>query len=193
MKNKNWLSASNIFSAALIVFTIVMVISPQVKGWTIQSLMKIGLFQPRIDKMQEIQSETLPNMSFKNKDGKTVDLASLKGKVVFINFWATWCAPCIAEMPSINALQERFGDNDDIVFLMVDVDGNDEKSAKFMKEHQFDLNVFKAASAIAPVFTQGTIPTTVILDREGKMVFRQEGAADYNSRELVDLLVGLIR
>ncbi|WAC13450.1 TlpA family protein disulfide reductase [Dyadobacter pollutisoli] len=193
MKNKNWLSASNIFSAALIVFTIVMVISPQVKGWTIQSLMKIGLFQPRIDKMQEIQSETLPNMSFKNKDGKTVDLASLKGKVVFINFWATWCAPCIAEMPSINALQDRFGDNDDIVFLMVDVDGNDEKSAKFMKEHQFDLNVFKAASAIAPVFMQGTIPTTVILDRKGKMVFRQEGAADYNSRELVDLLVGLIR
>ncbi|MCU7375709.1 TlpA disulfide reductase family protein [Paucibacter sp. O1-1] len=93
----------------------------------------------------------------------------LKGKVVFINFWATWiCAPCVAEMPSINALQDRFGDNDDIVFLMVDVDGNDEKSAKFMKEHQFDLNVFKAASAIAPVFMQGTIPTTVILDRKGK-------------------------
>lgn len=170
-----------------------MVIRPEVKGWTIQSLMKIGLFQPRIDKMQEIQSETLPNMSFKDRDGKTVDLASLKGKVVFINFWASWCPPCIAEMPSINALHDRFRGNDHIVFLMVDVDGNDEKSDKFMKKHQYDLKVVRAASEIAPVFMQGTIPTTIILDREGKMVFKQEGAADYNSPELVDMVVGLMR
>lgn len=191
--NRNWFSASNIFSLVLIVFTIAMVISPEVKGWTIKSLMKIGLFQPNIDKMQEIQNVPLPNLSFKDGDGKLVDLASLKGKVVFINFWATWCPPCIAEMPSINALNDRFRDNDHIVFLMVDVDDDLGKSDQFMKKHQYGLNVVTAASEIAPVFMQGAIPTTVILNREGKMVFKQEGAADYNSSELVDMIVGLIR
>ena len=191
--NKKWFSASNMFSAVLIILTIAMMISPEIKGWAIQGLMKIGLFQPRIDKIQEIQQERLPNISFKDRNGKIVDLASLNGKVVFINFWATWCPPCIAEMPSINALHERFMDNDRVVFLMVDVDADDGKADKFMKKHRYGLNVVKTVGDVAPVFMQGTIPTTLILNKEGKMVFRQEGAADYNSAELVDMVANLIK
>ena len=186
--NKKWFSASNMFSAVLIILTIAMMISPEVKGWAIQGLMKIGLFQPRIDKIQEIQQERLPNISFKDRNGKIVDLASLIGKVVFINFWATWCPPCIAEMPSINALYGKFKDNENVVFLMADVDGNDQKSDSFMKKHHYDLEVVSPAGDIPPVFMQGAVPTTVILDKDGKMVYRQEGAADYNSPELVDMI-----
>jgi len=186
---KKWLSPSNIFSAMMVVFIAAMVISPQVKGWTIQSLMKIGLFQPKINKQpDEAAAEPLPNVYFKDGDGKTVDLASLKGKVIFINFWATWCPPCIAEMPSINDMYNKFKDNEKVVFLMVDVDGNYQKSDSFMKKHQYALAVVSPASEIPPVFMQGAVPTTVILDKEGKMVYRQEGAADYNSKEMVDFI-----
>lgn len=186
---KKWFSVSNIITAVMVVFLAAMVISPEVKGWTIQALMKIGLFQPKIDKqLGEVSAEALPNVYFRKGDGKTVDLASLKGKVVFMNFWATWCPPCIAEMPSINALYGKFNDNENVVFLMVDVDGNYQKSDSFMKKHHYDLQVVSPAGEIPPVFMQGAVPTTVILDKEGKMVYRQEGAADYNSPELVDMI-----
>ncbi|TDE09189.1 TlpA family protein disulfide reductase [Dyadobacter psychrotolerans] len=191
---KKWLSPSNIFSAMMVVFIAAMVVSPQVKGWTIQSLMKIGLFQPKIDKQpDEAAAEPLPNVYFKNGDGKAVDLASLKGKVIFINFWATWCPPCIAEMPSINDLYTKFKDKENVVFLMVDVDGNYQKSDSFMKKHHYALKVVSPASEIPPVFMQGAVPTTVILDQEGKMVYRQEGAADYSSDEMTEMIAQLAK
>lgn len=191
---KKWLSPSNIFSVMMVIFIGAMVISPQVKGWTIQSLMKIGLFQPKIDKQpDEAAAEPLPNVYFKDGDGKTIDLASLKGKVIFINFWATWCPPCIAEMPSINSLHSKFKDNEKVVFLMVDVDGNYQKSDSFMKKHHYDLAVVSPASEIPPVFMQGAVPTTVILDPEGKMVYRQEGAADYSSAEMTEMIARLAK
>lgn len=191
---KKWLSPSNIFSAMMVVFIVAMVVSPQVKGWTIQSLMKIGLFQPKINKQpDEAAAEPLPNVYFKDGNGKTLDLASLKGKVIFINFWATWCPPCIAEMPSINDLYSKFKDNEKVVFLMVDVDGNYPKSDSFMKKHQYDLAVVSPAGEIPSVFMQGAVPTTVILDQEGKMVYRQEGAADYSSAEMTEMIARLAK
>lgn len=190
---KKWFSVSNIITAVMVVFLAAMVISPEVKAWTIQTLMKVGLFQPKIDKQTgEASAEALPNVFFRKGDGKTVDLTSLKGKVIFINFWATWCPPCIAEMPSINALYGKFRDNENVVFLMVDVDGNYQKSDRFMKKHHYALEVVSSTSEIPPVFMQGAVPTTVILDKEGKMVYRQEGVADYNSPELVDMIHQLI-
>jgi thiol-disulfide isomerase/thioredoxin len=186
---KKWLSPSNIFSAIMVAFTVAMVVSPEVKAWTIQNLMKIGLFQPQIDHQPDAAStKSLPSVYFKDGNGNTIDLASLKGKVVFINFWATWCPPCIAEMPSINDLHGRFKDNNKVVFLMVDVDGNYQKSDSFMKKRGYGLQVVNPASDLPPVFMQGAVPTTVILDKEGKMIYRQEGAADYNSKKMVDLI-----
>ncbi|REA60105.1 TlpA family protein disulfide reductase [Dyadobacter luteus] len=191
---KKWFSISNITTGVMVVFLAAMILNPEVKAWTIQTLMKVGLFQPKIGKQpDDVSTDPLPNALFRDGDGKTIDLASLKGKVIFINFWATWCPPCIAEMPSIDALYRKFKDNDNVVFLMVDVDDNYEKSASFMKKHHYALEVMSPANEIPTVFMQGAIPTTVILSKEGKMVYRQEGAADYNSPELVDMISKLSR
>ncbi|MGH2643105.1 MAG: TlpA family protein disulfide reductase, partial [Chitinophagaceae bacterium] len=87
--------------------------------------MKVGLFRPKIE-LNDPSASNLPvNLSdiyFKDGNGHTFSLSSLKGKVVFINFWATWCPPCRAELPSIKKLYEKFKDNNKIMFLMVDVD-----------------------------------------------------------------------
>lgn len=125
-----------------------------------------------------------PSVVFKDGSGRTVDISKQKGKVLFINFWATWCPPCIQEMPSINSLKKEF-DEKDILFLMVDVDDNYKKSSKFMENNKYDLPVYTAVSSIPQEFLSGSIPTTVIIDKEGKVVGRHEGAADYMRPEIV--------
>lgn len=129
---------------------------------------------------------------FKDKKGKTVSISSLKGKVVFINFWATWCPPCIHEMPSINDLKKSFKENNDIVFLMVDVDGEIDKSSKWMKDNKFDLPVYVPAGNIPSDYLGGAIPTTVILDKKGEMVARIEGGRDYADPQIVKALGELV-
>ncbi len=129
---------------------------------------------------------------FKDKDGKTISLNSLKGKVVFINFWATWCPPCIHEMPSIDKLKKSFKDNDNIAFLMVDVDNKIKKSTAFMEKKKYDLPVYVPAGNIPPDYLGGSIPTTVILDKKGNLVARIEGGRDYSSPEIIKALNELI-
>ncbi|WP_240894524.1 TlpA family protein disulfide reductase [Parapedobacter sp. SGR-10] len=135
-----------------------------------------------------LPEQTGNDVAFKDKDGKTVSLKSLKGKVVFINFWATWCPPCIHEMPSINELKKTFKGNDNIVFLMVDVDNNIKKSKAFMKNRKFDLPVYTPASDIPKDYLESSIPTTVILDKNGVMVGRIEGSRDYADPKMIKAL-----
>ncbi len=140
----------------------------------------------------EAPVSTTTNLSFTDKDGETVYLSSLKGKVVFINFWATWCPPCIQEMPTINELKGKYKDNDDIVFLMVDVDNNMEKSTAFMEKNKYDLPVYVTASNIPSNYLGSSIPTTVILDKSGDMIARIEGGRDYTSPEIIKVVNELV-
>lgn len=133
------------------------------------------------------------DVSFTDENGKTVTLSSLKGKVVFINFWATWCPPCREEMPTINTLRQKFKDNDQIVFLMVDVDGKMKKSKAFMEKNKYDLPVYAPKSSIPPDFLGNAVPTTIILDKNGKIAGRVEGSMDYSSPEVIKSLKELIQ
>ncbi len=131
-------------------------------------------------------------VSFLDGNKKAVALNDLKGKVVFINFWATWCPPCVREMPSINNLKKHFKNNKDLVFLMVDVDGNYEVSKKFMEKNGFDLPLYMPNGDIPSRFLGNSIPTTVILDKTGKMVARIEGGIDYAAPEIIKAMDDLL-
>lgn len=137
-------------------------------------------------------AQQTPDLKFKDENGKTISLHSLKGKVVFINLWATWCPPCIHEMPSINDLRKTFKDNKDLVFLMVDVDGKIEKSKEWMKKKKFDLPVYVPDGEIPRELFSGSIPTTIIVDKQNKIIGRQVGGADYSSQEVIDLMTKLL-
>lgn len=143
--------------------------------------------KPLVSNMQQT-----PYLKFKDENGKTISLRSLKGKVVFINFWATWCPPCIHEMPSINDLRKTFKDNKDLVFLMVDVDGKIEKSKEWMKKKKYDLPVHVPDSEIPRELFTGSIPTTIIVDKQNNIIGRQVGGADYSSKEVIDLMTKLL-
>ncbi|WP_367209278.1 TlpA family protein disulfide reductase [Sphingobacterium sp. R2] len=138
----------------------------------------------KVEEPAEAAAPTAQELSFKDKEGKVLQLSALKGKVVFINFWATWCPPCIHELPSIDQLKQSLKDNKDIVFLLVDVDGDMEKSSAFMAENKYDLPLYIAEGDIPAEFLGQSIPTTVILDKDGKIVERLEGSRDYGAPEI---------
>lgn len=192
---KKWFTSSNISNAFFIVFILAMIFIPEVKAWTIQGLMKVGLFQADVP---EINSETSanfripPGVIFTNADGENIDLAAQKNKVIFINFWATWCPPCIAEMPSINELYQTFKDDKNVLFVMADMDDNFPKAEAFMKKKQLALPVYSAVNALPEEMYTGTLPTTVIIDQSGSMVFHHEGTADYSNPKIKEFIQKLL-
>ena len=125
-----------------------------------------------------------PDLTVQDMQGNTLTLSALKGKVVFINFWATWCPPCREEMPTIQKLRTHFKRNQNIVFLMIDIDGRLEASSKYLEKKGYDLPVYKAQGAIPSQFLGDAIPTTIILDKAGEVVARVEGARDYGTAEV---------
>ncbi|WP_149912925.1 MULTISPECIES: TlpA family protein disulfide reductase [Sphingobacterium] len=131
-------------------------------------------------------------ISFKNEKGEVVTLDDLKGKAIFINFWATWCPPCIEEMPSIQTLYNKFKDNKDIVFLLVDVDNNIKSASKFMNKRKLDMPLYVPNSEIPSSFLAGAIPTTVILDKKGNIDVRLEGGRDYSTPAIAEALQSLM-
>ena len=191
MINKK-LTTDNILYGLFTVIIIIMLINPGAKGLLIRELMNIGFFQPDIPVIapQKPLADTL-NITFRDLKGQTINTADLKGKTIFINFWATWCPPCIAEMPSVNQLYARFKNNEDIVFIIVDVDNDYTKALAFMQKHQFSLPMYTLAGNIPGNIMDGTIPTTLVFNKHGQMVYRHTGAADYSSNQFAAFLTSL--
>ncbi|PST84006.1 TlpA family protein disulfide reductase [Pedobacter yulinensis] len=163
---------------------------PGVRPVLMRGLMQLGLFRPNT-REQPAAVAGLDAVRFRGSGGQAIDLTALRGKVVFINFWASWCPPCIAEMPALEALYHQFKNDERFVFLFVDADGNLEAARKFLDERQWKIPAYIAASAVPDELLNGTLPTTVIFDKRGRRVFRHEGLADYSSRRFKDYLSDL--
>jgi len=125
------------------------------------------------------------DFSFENASGKELPAADLKGKVVLLNIWATWCVPCREEMPQLNALQaELGGDNFEVVAINIDK-GGPEKAETFLEETgASDLAFyFDPTGKLFATLKAVGMPTTLLLDPEGKEIGRLVGPADWASPE----------
>lgn len=126
-------------------------------------------------------------------DGNTLNFESLKGKVVFLNIWATWCPPCVAEMSNIQRLYNKVG-SEKIAFVMLSVDNKGaDKVQKFIQKKGFTFPVYMPASQLPEEFSSDAIPTTFIISPEGKIVARQEGMAEYDTKEMREFLLGMVK
>lgn len=126
-------------------------------------------------------------------DGNTVSFESLRGKVVFMNIWATWCPPCVAEMPNIQSLYEKVG-SDKVAFVMLSVDeGGMGKVKKFIDRKGFTFPVYMPAGPLPQEFYSQAIPTTFIISPEGRIVARQEGMAEYDTPEVLNFLQSMVK
>ncbi len=127
---------------------------------------------------------------FTRADGQVTTLAAFQGRVVLLNFWATWCAPCIREMPSLDRLQARLkGEGLDVVAVSEDFAGMDLVGPFFERLKLENLAIFlDSDGALGKVFGIVGLPTTLLIDREGRLVGGLEGPAEWDSDEAVALI-----
>lgn len=108
-----------------------------------------------------------------NQDDKPISLADYHGKVVFLNFWATWCPPCQREMPEIQKLSEKYQNSEDIAILTVVMPGGQEMDAagikKFLKEKGFTMPIIFDDGRLSSSFQITSLPTTYMFDRDGNV------------------------
>ncbi len=129
--------------------------------------------------------------TMKTVAGDDVPFADFKGKVVFLTFFKPTCSSCKSELPHLQALYDEI-ENDDIEFALVSVDGQTEEEwLTFMQEHDVSFPIYVAEEGRPAVFRTGTVPTTFILDTEGKIAARYQGAAAWNDESSVNYLRGL--
>lgn len=122
-------------------------------------------------------------------NGNRLNFEKVKGEVVLVNFWATWCPPCVAEMPSLQNLYNDYGDK--VAFMLVAQDKT-EKVAAFIEKKGYDLPVYYSMTEPPNVLTSKSIPTTYVINKEGKIIVAETGAADWNSEKIRNLLDELV-
>ncbi len=120
-------------------------------------------------------SQTAPDFSFAYLDGTKASLTQLRGKPVFLNFWATWCPPCVGEMPHFNAVYPRYKDK--INFLAVSLDDNMQEAAAFIQQQGYSFPVgYGNVNDLAGKYDIQGIPTSLLLDADGKIIASKIGA-----------------
>ncbi|MFM8394014.1 MAG: redoxin family protein [Acidobacteriota bacterium] len=107
-------------------------------------------------------------------DGSPLDMSTLRGKVVVMNFWATWCGPCRTELPLFQKTIEKYRSDQEVVFLAISTDEDRENVQPYLKQNKHDLPVVFAEN-IDSHFNVSAIPTTIILNRGGQVAFRMRG------------------
>ncbi len=128
------------------------------------------------------------NLKVSDLNGKPIIMEDYRGKVIFLNFWATWCMPCVAELPSIDKLYNEFKD-DNIVFLLISNEKSEKvKSYKTRKGYDVPFVIQDSTSKIPRMYYSRSIPTTFLINKEGKVVKASSGAEDWDDKEFVETL-----
>ncbi len=117
----------------------------------------------------------------------TVALSQLRGKPVLLNFWASWCAPCVEEMPSLVQLQKQLGDK--VTVLAVSEDADNNAYLQFVRDHNVDLlTVRDVRQNVNGLYGTFKFPETYVIDKDGVIRRKFIGAIDWNNPEIIDYL-----
>ena len=145
----------------------------------------------RIDKFKG--DKKAPDLSLRDLDGYKVDIRQLRGKMILLNFWATWRGPCKEEMSSLEALHQRFKERN-FVLLAISVDYEDLKHVRdFMNKHHYTFPVLlDPKGETLDLFEVKGIPTTFLIDKTGRMIGKATGPRDWKSPEVFSLINLLI-
>lgn len=170
---------------------ILLIVIPQTRQ-PIQVFLQKGLamFSPSVIDEEDRVVLTDYNWQLVDENGLAYNFNDARGKVVFINFWATWCPPCIAEMPSMEKLYQDYKDDVDFLFVSNETQ---EVISKFKKKNDYEFLVHASLTANPEQLETSSIPRTFVLDQQGNIVIDKSGAADWNSKSVRKLLDDLLR
>lgn len=179
---KNW-------SNLVFIIFIALLIIPQTRTPIQVALNRIIAFSP--SEVSEDDRKKIDSYNWNLLDLKQthVNFMQSKGEVVILNLWATWCPPCIAEMPSFQHLYNDYGDKVDFYFVSSEESG---KLRNFLNKHGYDLPVYMPQTMPPYHFRSNSLPTTFVISRTGEIVVNKTGAANWNDgnfRNLLDRLV----
>ena len=183
------LKPSNIVFGVLIVLMLV----PKTKSFIQENIHKvIGKINPP-SVIAVSEQETIGEYQGQLRglnNSNVIDFEDLKDKVVFVNFWATWCPPCVAEMGSLQELYTKYGN--DVVFLFVTNDTADVTN-EFLKDHNYTMPCYTKTSDLPDILSHRSIPNTFIINKEGNIVLHKVGGADWNSKKIQLIIKDLIK
>jgi peroxiredoxin len=140
------------------------------------------------------QAEPAAAFAVATPDGGTLRLADVRGKVVFLNFWATWCEPCLEEMPAMERLSRAYRDRG-LVVLALSADREGASVVKpFLKRHGLTFPVgLDPDQSVARLYRVWALPSTFIVDRAGTGLFRAHGARDWDGKDALSLFDSLLK
>ena len=163
----------------------------EVIGGLQRVLLSTGILRPDTELDDAEIRKANYNMPLISLDGDRTSLQEFEGKTIFLNFWATWCPPCIAEMPNIQDLYDDVSSEDDLVFVMLSLDEDPEKAKAFMERKGFTMPVYFLVGRQPGVYNSTVVPTTYVISPEGNIVMEKRGMAKYNTSGFRDFLLSL--
>ncbi|MFD0976003.1 TlpA family protein disulfide reductase [Salinimicrobium gaetbulicola] len=167
----------------------------EVFGFLQRGILATGLMNPNTEEKAEVAATTpakgaILDLNLVNSKGEQVNMKQFKGKVIFLNFWATWCPPCIAEMPGIHNLYKEVKD-DNVEFIMLSVDQDFEKAKKFKKNKGYEFEIYQATDPIPQMYSTRNIPTTYVIDYEGNIALTHLGMGNFDTNDFKQFLKNL--
>ena len=142
--------------------------------------LKVAVWSPSVED-EEDQEQVVPfEYVVQELNGATKRIAIGQGKVTFLSYWATWCPPCIAELPGIQELYSDYGDKVDFVLLSQE---ETDKVQRFITKKGYDVPVYIPQMQAPEILQSNSLPTNYIIDAKGNIIIKETGAADWNSNK----------
>lgn len=176
-------------SNILFVVLLLLFFIPSTRGMMQILLTRIFSMSPSVENRENPKKIASYQWKLQGITTGSLNAQKLEGKIILVNYWATWCPPCIAEMPSLQELYDVYKEK--VVFLFI-TNEVDEDVHTFMNAKEYNFPVYRSLSESPKPLVHKTIPQTYLLDQEGKIIIDETGAADWNSKKVHAIIDQLI-
>ena len=183
---KDWLKKN--WSNILFVILVILFIIPQTRFHLQVTINRLFSFSPSIEDQNDLVKIDNYNWQLIDESGKLINFKSSEGKVALINFWATWCGPCVAEMPSLQKAYNQHKNNVDFYFVARD---EVKKVEAFLDKENYNLPIYYEKQNPPKVLQSNQLPTTYLIDKKGNIWVQKTGAADWNAEKINKLISNL--
>jgi peroxiredoxin len=187
LKGKNFIRLKDGLLGLLIIVALILLILRVQSPGTDNSQPEANQFKPQ-------EGYMAPRFSLRNLKGNLEGLDDHSGKVILVNFWATWCVPCVKEMPSFESLYRRYR-SQELTILAVSLDkGDSNKVQEFADKHKLSFPILLDTKGVAEkLYPSFSIPFTYVIEKQGRIVARVDGAKNWESSETFEAVEHLLK
>ncbi|MCH2489739.1 MAG: TlpA family protein disulfide reductase [Flavobacteriales bacterium] len=178
------------WNTILFLLLIVLLVVPQTRMPIQVGIQRLFSFSPSEVSEENRESVQSYNWALQTLNGAPKNFNASEGKVVLINYWATWCPPCVAEMPSLQELYDAYGTKVDFYFISSETP---ETLAYFLQKKNYDLPVYIPQQQAPKELNANSLPTTYLLSKDGSIVIKEIGAAHWSSEKVTTTIDRLLK